>query len=379
VEHLQHFGLNVDPFRNEPDMRFYFESAFHRDCQLRLERGLRQSKGLCVLTGVGGTGKTLLARRILDALEEDVFDVNLMVILAGAADAGSVLARFARQLGVEDPSGERSALLAQVYEQLAIVREDGRHCVLILDDAHTLQPEAMAEVCGLLNLEYEDRRLLSLLLVGVPELDAALAHQAQAARVDIRVQLSPLDLESARAYLQHRLDVGGGKPELFSDAALGALHKFSQGRPRLMNTLADNALFEAYLEGLQQVEPAHIERCAADLGVTVHPSAVAEGEGAGAAEAIPVAPVVSNQAVDLSRPPAANPQSPGREISELDVEMGAALGGDELSGASLPFLEANDSPVSTGPDTTPVDIDIDSDVPGLDLADEEFVIDLLDE
>ena len=374
MEHLQHFDLNVDPFRNEPDMRFYFESAFHRDCQLRLERGLRQAKGLCVLTGAGGTGKTLLARRILDSLEEEVFDVNLMVILAGAADASSVLMRFARQLGVEAPAEERSALLAQLYEQLAIVREEGRHCVLILDDAHVLHPDAMAEVCGLLNLEYEDRRLLSLLLVGVPELDAALSHQAQAARVDIRVHLSPLDLASARAYLLHRLEVGGGKPELFSEPAMGALYKFSQGRPRLLNTLADNGLFEAYLEGMQQVEPAQIERCAADLGVTAD---ALEGEGACAAGSGPAAPAAPNEGVGQFRPPGANSPVAGRDISELDMEMGAALAGDELSGASLPVFEANNSPAPAGADTTRTDFA--SDVFELDAADEDLVIDLLDE
>ena len=374
MEHLQHFDLNVDPFRNEPDMRFYFESAFHRDCQLRLERGLRQSKGLCVLTGAGGTGKTLLARRILDSLEEEIFDVNLMVILAGAADASSVLMRFARQLGVKEPAEERSALLAQLYEQLAIIREEGRHCVLILDDAQVLHSDAMAEVCGLLNFEYEDRRLLSLLLVGVPELDAALSHQSQAARVDIRVHLSPLDLTSSRAYLLHRLEVGGGKPELFSEPAMGALYKFSQGRPRLLNTLADNALFEAYLEGTRQVEPAHIERCAADLGVTAD---ALEGEGACAAGSGLGAPAAPNEGVGLFRPPGANSAVGGRDISELDVEMGAALAGDELSGASLPVFEANNSPAPAGADTTRTDFA--SDVFELDAADEDLVIDLLDE
>ena len=62
MEHLQHFGLGQDPFENEPDLRFYFDSASHRDAQRRAERGLRQTKGLSVLTGAGGTGKTMIAR-----------------------------------------------------------------------------------------------------------------------------------------------------------------------------------------------------------------------------------------------------------------------------------------------------------------------------
>lgn len=272
MEHLHHFDLSQDPFQNEPDLRFYVDSAYHRDAQLRMERGLRQSKGLCVLTGEGGTGKTLLARRILDNLEEEMFDANLMVMLPGAADPQSVLGRFARQVGVEGPSDDRSALLAQLYDQLAIVREDGRHTVLILDDAHILSRDAMAEVCGLLNLEYEDRRLLSLMLVGVPELDVMLSHDPSlGARVDVRVHLSPLDLANARGYLSHRLSVVGGSPDLFTEAAVAALFKFGRGRPRLLNTLADNALFEAYLDGRKQVDAVHVERSAGDLGVGADP------------------------------------------------------------------------------------------------------------
>jgi type II secretory pathway predicted ATPase ExeA len=231
VEHLQHFHLNQDPFQNEPDLRFYFDSANHRDVQLRLERGIRQHKGLCVLTGEAGTGKTLLARRILDALEEEMFDANLMVMLAGAADAESVLSRFARQVGVEDPADDRAALLAQLYERLAIVREDGRHCVLILDDAQILARAAIAEVSGLLNLEYEDRRLMSLLLVGVPELDVKISHDSSLAqRVDVRVHIQPFDMENAAAYLRHRLGVVGGSSDTFAEDAISALFKFSRGR-----------------------------------------------------------------------------------------------------------------------------------------------------
>ena len=328
MEHLHHFDLDLDPFQNEPDLRFYVDSVFHRGCQLRVERGLRQSKGLSVLTGEGGTGKTLLARRILDSLEEEMFDANLMVMLAGAADAESVLMRFARQLGVDDPARERSALLAQVYEQLAIVREDGRHCVLILDDAQLLAPDALAEVCGLVNLEYEERRLLSLLLVGHPELGVTLSQDPSlAARVDVRVKLPPLDLPSTHDYLLHRLGVVGGSPELFSEPAIGALYKFSRGRPRLLNTLADNALFEAYLEGKTHVESEHLERSAADLGI----------------------------AFDEPIRGGTNGGLPVREIGDLDVEMACAVGDAVLDGEALPVFAARNSIAPAGADTTNID------------------------
>jgi len=206
VEHLQHFGLTQDPFNNEPDLRFYFESASHCDAQRRVERGLRQRKGLTLLIGDSGTGKTLLARRILDALEEEVFEATLLVMLPGAVDTTGILQRFARQLGAEEPAGERAELLGQIYEQLAIVREDGRHAVLIVDDAQILPAEVFSELGGLLNLEYEDRRLVSILFLGSPELESLVENDpSMAPRVEVRVRLQPMDPANTTAYLEHRL------------------------------------------------------------------------------------------------------------------------------------------------------------------------------
>ncbi|MBW2420254.1 MAG: AAA family ATPase [Deltaproteobacteria bacterium] len=272
MEHLQHFGLTQDPFQNESDLRFYFESASHREPERRVERGLRQNKGLTVVTGEGGSGKTLLSRRIFESLEEEIFEATLMVMLPGATDAHDVLSRFARQMGVEEPAAERAALLAQVYERFAMVREEGRHAVLILDDAHLLSSDALAEIGGLLNLEYEDRRLLSLLLLGLPELDVALSQDAcLGQRVDVRVKIAPLTLEDTAAYLRHRIAFVGGQAEILADDAVSSLFKYGRGRPRLLNTLADNALFEAYLGGRSQLSASDVERAANDLGVGLDP------------------------------------------------------------------------------------------------------------
>ena len=274
MEHLQHFGLSQDPFSNESDLRLYFESASHRDAQRRVERGLRQHKGLTLLTGEGGMGKTLLARRILDGLEEEVFEATLLVMLPGAADAMGIFQRFARQLGAEEPARDRAGVLGQIYEQLAIVREDGRHAVLIVDDAHVMSPQVFAELGGLLSLEYEDRRLMSMLLVGSPELDRQIQNDASLfPRVDVRVRIQPLDTAGSTEYLMHRLKVARARPGLIPPATLDVLHKLGRGRPRLLNTLADNALFEAYLGGRGAIEPGDVERAAADLGVDVLPAA----------------------------------------------------------------------------------------------------------
>ena len=272
MEHLQHFGLTRDPFSNEPDLRFYFESGSHHDAQRRVERGIRQHKGLTVLTGDGGMGKTLLSRRILESLEEEVFESTLLMMLPGAADSTSVLQRFVRQIGADEPATERAELLGQIYEQLSIVREDGRHAVLIVDDAQILSPDVLAELGGLLSLEYEDKRLLSMLLVGSPDLDELVENDAgMKPRLDVRVRLQPFDLANTKAYVKHRLLSVQGLEGLVPSEAIDTLHKFGRGRPRLINTLADNALFETYLGGRLAIEPMDVERAAGDLGIGTDP------------------------------------------------------------------------------------------------------------
>jgi type II secretory pathway predicted ATPase ExeA len=268
VEHFQHFGLAEDPFRNEPRLELFFETHANRDALRRLERGLRQAKGLLVLAGEIGSGKTMVVRRLLEGLEEEVFEASMLVVLHGATDAGWMLSRFAAQLGIEEPASEREALLAQIYEKLAIIREDGRHAVLIIDDAQSLASQStLAEVCGLLKLEYEERRLLSLVLAGAPSLEQALANDPTLSHhIDVKVRLEALDPTGAAAYLAHRIDAAGGNPAILDPGAVAALHALGGGLPGRMNTLADNALFEAFLCGRAKMTRTDVERAHRDLG-----------------------------------------------------------------------------------------------------------------
>lgn len=370
MEHLQHFGLTQDPFSNEPDLRFYFESASHRDAQRRVERGLRQRKGLTLLTGDGGMGKTLLARRILEALEEEIFEANLLVMLPGAADVTGIFQRFARQLGAEEPANDRAGLLGQIYELLAIVREDGRHTVLMVDDVQIMTPEVFAELGGLLNLEYEDRRLVSLLFVGSPDLDRLVENDpSMAPRIDVRVRLQPLDMPNTTAYLEHRLAAVKGNPEIVPASAIETLYKFGCGRPRLLNTLADNALFEAYLAGRTVIDPGDVERAASDLGIGPDP-------GSKSGHSSMTASVPASSAVGTARAaPIARPDAPINEaIVELELtpEMVSAASIEAGLDAALEDFGNATSASSSMPNPAPAEdslqFDGDPAVPGVEAV-----------
>ena len=143
MEHLSTFGLTRDPFANEPQLDLFFESRSAQDAGARLRRAAQQGKGLVVVTGAGGLGKTMLVRHLLDSLEEEMFEACLLVPVPGVSDGAWVLDRLARQLGVEKPASDRAAALAELYERLAIVREDGRSAVVILDEAQVLAEQGV--------------------------------------------------------------------------------------------------------------------------------------------------------------------------------------------------------------------------------------------
>jgi type II secretory pathway predicted ATPase ExeA len=369
VEHLSTFGLTRDPFANEPQLDLFFESRSACDVSARLRRAAQQGKGLVVLTGAGGLGKTMLVRHLLEGLEEEMFEACLLVPVPGVSDGGWVIDRLARQLGVESPASDRGAALAELYEQLAIVREDGRSTVVILDEAQVLAEQGvLRELRGLLNLEYEAKRLLTLVLVGLPALASQVAAEAALAeRVDVPLRLGPLSDDESARYLTHRIRAAGGNPAILESGAVAALVKWAAGVPRRLNALADSALFEAHLAGRVSATAADVERAALELELpqpegraaptrveaprkpAARPSEPARRPAAATAAA-PAAPAVMQRASAPAKPPADLDAIFAEEEAPLELEEVVAVGTDPLRAspaATVALLGDDDAP---GPD-----------------------------
>ncbi len=285
MNYLEFYELAQEPFSNAPVSRFYYSSAQHAQALMRLMHAVQSMKGLAILVGDIGAGKTTLARRMLDNLPEDEYEAALLVIIHSGITANWLLRRIALQLGIESPAEEKLALLSQLYQRLVRIYEQGKKAVVLIDEAQMLcTREIMEEFRGLLNLEVPERKLISFVFFGLPEIEDNLRLDPPLAqRVALRYRLEPLSEEATEAYVRHRLRLAGATRVPFTPAAISQLHRYSRGTPRLINTLCDNALFEGFVARAKDLDEKLIEKIARDLALEAAPAPEAfepSGDGA---------------------------------------------------------------------------------------------------
>jgi type II secretory pathway predicted ATPase ExeA len=269
MNYTEYFQLTQEPFSNAPINSFYFNSPTHSRALNKLIFSISNMKGLAVLMGDIGTGKTTLARKLLEYLPEEEYEAALLVIIHSNINPNWILKRIAIQMGVQSPAEEKPTLMTQIYQRLVEIYEEGRKAVVLIDEAQMLaSKEVMEELRGLLNLEIPGKKLLNFAFFGMKELDNVLdLDPPLKQRVSTRILLEPLDEESTEGYIRHRLRLAGAKRMLFTSEALKAVYKYSGGIPRLINTICDNSLFEAYISKLNIVDDKTVEIIAKDLAL----------------------------------------------------------------------------------------------------------------
>ncbi|AXS80571.1 ExeA family protein [Dechloromonas sp. HYN0024] len=264
--YLDHFGLTELPFGITPDTSYTVITRSHQEALNTLLIALASGEGFIKITGEVGTGKTLLCRRLLQALPEG--SVSAYLPNPYLAPRTLQLA-LAEELGLEvSPDSDDYHLLQSINRALLEHAAADRQVVVCIDEAQAMPLETLESLRLLSNLETEKRKLLQIILFGQPELDRKLADQSVRQllqRIAFHYRIKGLVREEVANYLAHRLRVAGYRgSELFGSAAVRCLHKASRGTPRLLNILAHKSLLSVFGEGEHAVKPIHVRRAAAD-------------------------------------------------------------------------------------------------------------------
>ena len=263
-----YFGLGREPFSLAPDPRFLYLSERHREALAHLLYGVGGGGGFVLLTGEIGAGKTTVARCFLEQLPPHcvvayIFNPCLSVI--------ELLQTVCSEFGITalPPDASVKAHVDALNAFLLDAHAQGRHALLVIDEAQALDASVLEQLRLLTNLETTERKLLQIILIGQPELRDMLAQpglEQLAQRVIARYHLGPLSAAETRLYVLHRLGVAGPHaPVPFDAAALARLHKRTQGVPRRINLLADRALLGAYGQRLRLVDARLVDRAAAEV------------------------------------------------------------------------------------------------------------------
>ena len=261
------FGFSEKPFTITPNPHFVFLSNIHREAFARLLYGVDSHAGFIALTGEVGTGKTTMLRTLLAQLNPERYTSAL--IFNPCLSGEQLLAGICREFGVEVDEKSRSGYLDALNRFLIEQNSAGRTVVLVIDEAQNLEPEVLEQVRMISNLETERDKLIQIILAGQPELNDVLRrHDLRQLnqRITVRSRLTPIKVDDAANYINHRLKISGSRiPDIFTPAAVRRIYRFSHGIPRLINVACEQALVMAWTRETRFVSSSMAAEVIAEL------------------------------------------------------------------------------------------------------------------
>src|SRR5580700_8958831 len=264
------FGLQKLPFNLTPDPAFLYLPPKHRQALAGLTYAILERKGFAVLTGDAGTGKTTLINSVLARLPAE--RVESSFILNPTLSVSEFLEIVMLDFDIQDVPASKAQRLWKLQEFLAQVHHQNRYAVLVIDEAHKLSLEVLEEIRLLGNYESASEKFLQILFLGQTELDDLLERRdlrQLKQRIGLRLYIDPLTPSEVQQYIRVRWAKAGAKsPPPFSQEALTMIAQWSQGIPRVINSLCDSALLMAYGDESLFVGVNYVRDAAANLGVT---------------------------------------------------------------------------------------------------------------
>jgi general secretion pathway protein A len=248
-----YWQLSEPPFDNSPNPKFFYLSPEHEEALVRLVYTVRHRKGCGMLTGEYGCGKTTLSRALIQRLEAERYEIGLLT--NPSWKAVDFLREVLYQLGDETAETNKPELLHKVQDLLFRNFRKGRDTVVIVDEAQLIDDDAVFEELRLLmNFQTDDRFLVTILLIGSPELATKvrrLKHLDQ--RITIRYHLNTLDYMHTANYVAHRLRMAGRTAAIFTEEAIKRIFDFTRGTPREINNLCEVALLVGYTKRAEEI------------------------------------------------------------------------------------------------------------------------------
>lgn len=243
MSYYKTLGLEKEPFSNSPDPSFLYRSNSHRAALHRLEIAVRLKRGLCLLLGDVGTGKTTIARTLIRAFKDEPDYVFHMVLDPYYENRADLVSSLCRILGLKYVYSDDPEIIERYFFQQGVV--EGKTVVLIIDEGQKLSPAGIEMLRTLLNYETNEHKLLQLIIMAQLEFLEKVGHIDNFMdRVAYKYVLNPLDEEETKKMIEYRLVKAGyrGISPLFADDAVTEIHKYTKGYPRKITRICHEAL-----------------------------------------------------------------------------------------------------------------------------------------
>ena len=268
--YTQFYNFSEKPFNLTPDPKFLYLTPSHREALASMVYGINERKGFIAITGEVGVGKTTLVYTLLNNLNEKV---KTAFVYHTSATFEQLLSYILMDLNVTIDSNDKITLLGKLNEYLTHNITQDETLAIIIDEAQNLPNKLMEEFRLLSNLETSKQKLLQILLVGQPELEAKLNSQdlrQLKQRISIRRKIKPLTPKEREEYIDHRLKiVGSNSKSVFNSDAISVISKYSEGIPRIINIVCDNALLIGYSHSKKKITRKIVEEVLEDLSDSI--------------------------------------------------------------------------------------------------------------
>lgn len=262
--YLEYYGLKEPPFSITSTGSCFYHSKLHEEALATLQFGINSRKGIMLLTGEVGTGKTTISKVLMNQMPANV---KSSLILNPYFNANQLIRAILEDFGIQSPKKNKLDMINSLNEFLLQTYKENSTAVVIIDEAQDLTPTQLEQIRLLSNLETDYAKLLQIILVGQPELREKLSQyklRQIKQRIAVQINIKPLALEDLKEYIEFRIKQENGTLK-FTEDAYKCIYNFTKGIPRLTNILCDRALMAGFIKEVITIDTNIIEECIEEL------------------------------------------------------------------------------------------------------------------